>query len=259
MSLRLFATMFVFSIAVLLPIHQAFDDDSFPDLGPPTQPNSSTIYPGEPLLLPMKDKGKPDDGSWNYLWAYLVFTWFFSLLTIYFMNAETFKVVKIRQDYLGTQSTVTDRTFRLTGIPKDLRAEDKIKDLVENLEIGHVRSVNLCRNWAEIDGLMVRRRDVLHKLEEAWSAYRSQESAVSRATTNHNTVRDEDGEGDQEEHGEPGEDRLLLPGDSLRSLIWERPKIRLRFGFLKMRNRKIEYDFHNMCPRWAFPSAQSIH
>ncbi|KAI1128433.1 DUF221-domain-containing protein [Nemania abortiva] len=256
MSLRLFGTMLFFSVVVLWPIHKAFDYDSWPDSGRPKPPNDTSIYlrspfdslyPDETFALAMKDKSKPDDKIPSYLWSYLVFTWFFSLLTIYFMNAETFRVVKTRQDYLGTQSTVTDRTFRLTGIPKDLRTETKIKEFVENLEIGHVRSVNLCRNWSEIDGLMVQRRNILRKLEEAWSAYRSQNAMVSRSAIRNNIVSDENEQGDDhddhddhEEHAD--ENRRLLASDSLRGLVGERerPKIRLRFGFLKMQNRKID-------------------
>ncbi|KAJ2983458.1 hypothetical protein NUW58_g6246 [Xylaria curta] len=244
MSLRLFATMLFFSVTILWPIHNAFDTDLNNQASPkdPSVLSSSPFnnpYPDESFLDTMKDNGKHEDKSWSYLWSYLVFTWFFSFLTIYFMNSETFKVVKIRQDYLGTQSTVTDRTFRLTGIPKDLRDEEKIKEFVENLEIGHVRSVNLCRNWAEIDGLMVQRRNTLHKLEEAWSAYRSQKAMISRATIRDQVENDEN-ENEQDEND--AENGRLLAGDSLRGFMGERerPKIRLRFGFLKMRNRKID-------------------
>ncbi|KAI1739398.1 DUF221-domain-containing protein [Xylaria scruposa] len=228
MSLRLFATMLLFSAAVLWPIHKAFDTTADPTAD-------------KPSLDIMKDKGETDDKSWSYLWSYLIFTWFFTFLTLYYMNSETFKVVKIRQDYLGTQSTVTDRTFRLTGIPKDLRTEEKIKEFVENLEIGHVRGVNLCRHWAEIDGLMVQRRNTLRQLEEAWSAYRSQKTVVPRAAVRDSLVNDETEQiEDHEVHAE--ENGRLLAGNGLRGLVSERqrPKIRLRFGFLKLRNRKID-------------------
>ncbi|KAI1147514.1 hypothetical protein F4825DRAFT_147175 [Nemania diffusa] len=249
MALRLFGTMLFFSVTVLWPIHQAFD--TYPDLGHSGSPNTSSIYlrspfddryPDETFLFATKDKEKHSDKSWSYLWSYLVFTWFFSLLTIYFMNTETFNVVKIRQDYLGTQSTVTDRTFRLTGIPKDLRTEAKIKEFVENLEIGHVRNVNLCRNWSELDRLMVQRRNILYKLEEAWSAYRSQKVIMSRSPIRENPVNDENEQQEDEHEDHADENRRLVAGESLRGLMGEgeRPKIRLRFGFLKMRNRKID-------------------
>jgi hypothetical protein len=239
--------MLFFSATVLWPIHMAFDT------GPATTYNSASIYasslfnnasPNGPLSFTLEDSDDSDDKR-SYLWSYLVFTWFFSSLTVYFMNSETFKVVKIRQDYLGTQSTITDRTFRLTGIPKDLRTEEKIKEFVENLEIGHVRSVNFCRYWAEIDGLMAQRQNTLRKLEEAWSAYESQKAAVPRASTSGNigTIGSDpnEQEGESEEHAENGR---LLVDSAPRGLMGERqrPQIRLRFGFLKMRNRKIEYD-----------------
>ncbi|KAI1178775.1 DUF221-domain-containing protein [Nemania sp. FL0916] len=246
MALRLFGTMLFFSAAVLWPIHKAFDDRFGSD--PQESADTSSIYLVSPFADQYPDetyfdvmKGKDKGGDNDYLWSYLVFTWFYSLLTIYFMNAETFKVVKIRQEYLGTQSTVTDRTFRLAGIPKDLRNEEKIKEFVENLEIGHVRSVNLCRNWAEIDGLVAQRRKILHKLEEAWSAYRSQKSVNTRAAVRDDANDDENEQADEhEEHTD--ENGRLLTGDSLSGLAGERerPKIRLRFGFLKMRNRKID-------------------
>ncbi|KAI1639507.1 hypothetical protein F4809DRAFT_118466 [Biscogniauxia mediterranea] len=238
MSLRLFTTMLFFAAAILWPVHRTYEPL------PTNPPNSSLEYAGPlhsysayyPAEMPLiyKDDG-PQDKSFSYLWAYLVFTWFFSFLTVWFMNSETLKIIRIRQDYLGTQSTITDRTFRLTGIPEDIRTEAKIKDFIENLEIGHVRTVTLCRNWAEIDALMAKRQTVLRKLEEAWSVYVAQNPAVQRVAEATGNVQHD---GDQHTH----ESSSLLTGDSLRNLICERerPKIRLRFGFLNLRNRQID-------------------
>ncbi|KAI1764508.1 DUF221-domain-containing protein [Hypoxylon sp. FL1150] len=234
MSLRLFATMLFFAVAVLWPIHKTFDAGDTKIPGKP--PTSAGLINSEYIL---GDSGRKDE-SWSYLWAYLVFTWFFSFLTIYFMNSETIKVIKIRQDYLGTQSTITDRTFRLTGIPKDIRSEEKIKEFVENLEIGHVRSVTLCRNWAEIDELMAQRLVILRKLEEAWSAYLAQQPAVASRVIGPGEVDDptrENQNGDEESQ----ENGRLLASDSLRNLTErQRPKVRLRFGFLRLQHRKID-------------------
>ncbi|KAL7629539.1 hypothetical protein AAE478_001060 [Parahypoxylon ruwenzoriense] len=245
MSLRLFATMFFFAVVVLWPIHEAFDAGTTTPPGDTTKDASIYINlmrdPTNPN--PLLGDPEPEDKSWTYLRAYLVFTWFFSLLTLYFMNSETAKVIKVRQDYLGTQSTITDRTFRLTGIPRDIRSEEKIKDFVENLEIGHVRSVTLCRNWAEIDALMAERRNVLRKLEEAWGAYLSQRpSTRSTSNTQQQRAANDNAEADPNSDEDPEENERLLAGDSLRDLIAqrERPKVRLRFGFLRMRNRNTD-------------------
>ncbi|KAH9994169.1 DUF221-domain-containing protein [Xylariaceae sp. FL0662B] len=245
MSFRLFATIFFFAVVVLWPIHKTFEPGK--KIPPGVLPNSTSLYP---TLTPKDAAGSitalDNDGpGWhpNYLWAYLVFTWLFSFLTIYFMNSETIKVVKVRQDYLGTQSTVTDRTFRLTGIPRDIRSEEKIKEFVENLEIGHVRRVTLCRDWAEIDALMAERQAILRKLEEAWSVYIAQRPATVPASNGQeNEEVNEVPRGDEDNEEGVHESGRLLAGNGLRNLITERerPKVRLRFGFLKLRSRRTD-------------------
>ncbi|OTA93868.1 hypothetical protein M434DRAFT_395245 [Hypoxylon sp. CO27-5] len=249
MSLRLFATMFFFAAVVLWPIHNTFDAGTTTPPGdtPGNDSSYTNLMRSHDLHFPTSIDNvllapDPEDKSWTYLWSYLAFTWFFSFLTIYFMNSETIKVIKIRQDYLGTQSTITDRTFRLTGIPRDLRSEEKIKEFVENLEIGHVRSVTLCRKWAEIDALVAQRQVVLRKLEEAWSVYLAGQPAVGLPSNHRHYETVDDAAQEDANNEESEENGRLLAGDSLRDLMRERdrPKIRLRFGIFRWRNRKID-------------------
>ncbi|KAI0483330.1 hypothetical protein GGR56DRAFT_623920 [Xylariaceae sp. FL0804] len=249
MSIRLFATMLFFSVVVLLPIHNTFDTGW--RIRPIRDPPNSTVIanslyePRASFADPIATQAARDDTdrSYGYLGAYLAFTWFFTFLTVYFMNSETLKVINIRQDYLGTQSTVTDRTFRLTGIPEDIRTESKIKKFVENLEIGHVRSVTICRNWAEIDSLMARRQAVLHKLEEAWSVYIAQKPPIPRAAE---SVQRPGSNGSAHEESADREDERetgpLLAGGSTENPAAERgrPKIRIRFGFLNVHSRTVD-------------------
>ncbi len=241
MSLRLFGTMFFFAVVVLWPIHVMFDtikdgdhDKEDESLDSHFEPDYENYFSRPPSALTAADQRDR-----SYLWAYLAFTWFFSLLTIYYMNKETTKVVKIRQDYLGTQSTITDRTFRLTGIPNDLRSEEKVKRFVENLEIGKVKSVTLCRDWAEIDALMAERQILLRKVEEAWTAFLAQtpKTGVDRPReANHSG--DVSGNDEQDSR----EDSRLLAGDDFGDLIAdrERPMLRVRFGFLSFRSRSVD-------------------
>lgn len=152
----------------------------------------------------------------GYLWAYLIFTYFFTLLTIHLLNKETFKVIRIRQDYLGTQSTITDRTFKLSGMPRELRDEAKLKELVEKLEIGNVESVTLCRNWKELDDLVAARATTLRKLEESWSVYLGQKSKScldDRHRLVSNAVATQDEEAVVDEEAQDGERSSLLGGD----------------------------------------------
>lgn len=175
----------------------------------------------------------------GYLWAYLVFTYFFTLLTIHLVNKETFKVIKIRQDYLGTQSTITDRTFKLSGMPMELRDERKIKELVEKLEIGNVTSVTLCRNWKELDDLVAQRAGILRKLEETWSVYLAQKptTSIDRPRRQPISLRDEEAIVDDD----PDEETSLLSadGESAHQQWIERPRplARIWYGPLRLRYR----------------------
>ncbi|KAK8020853.1 hypothetical protein PG990_005991 [Apiospora arundinis] len=265
MSMRLFSVMFFFAAVVLWPINITFGAIApVPGNGDGSNDTSFSYdfnnYGYNPFTA-VDDITAVDDGDDNgfgpgaessYLWAYLAFTWFFSFLVIYYLNSETFKIIKVRQEYLGTQRTITDRTFRLTGIPKDLRTEEKIKDFVENLEIGHVKSVTLCRDWAEIDGLMADRKAALRKLEEAWSVYLSKkptaaEPRLRRPVQGNGDAGNGDAANSETANGDADtesarEGSRLLANESLRNLMSERPRptTRIRFGFFKMRSRQTD-------------------
>ncbi|KAK4129091.1 DUF221-domain-containing protein [Parathielavia appendiculata] len=250
MSMRLFGVMFFFAAVVLEPINRHFGRS--PDTGKPGSflfHQYATYRDGMPGMLGDSDApDHDDDNSFNrnmgYLWSYLIFTYFFTGLTLYFMEKETSKVIRVRQDYLGTQSTITDRTFRLSGIPGELRTEEAIKDLVQKLEIGKVESVTLCRNWAKLDRLMEERQTVLAKLEEAWSVYLSHKPL--EATGNRTSGGNESGLGTDSSEvldgvvEEAGESDRLLRGPQARLMDRERPQTRFWYGFLRLQSRKAD-------------------
>ncbi|KAL2154574.1 hypothetical protein VTH82DRAFT_3250 [Thermothelomyces myriococcoides] len=244
MSMRLFGIMLFFAAVVLEPINRHFlkktDTDSIIAFPFRTYTADSGSYES-PADTPEGEE-EPDNSfkrSMGYLWSYLLFTYFFTGLTLFFMDKETSKVIRVRQDYLGTQSTITDRTFRLSGIPKELRTEAAIKDLVEKLEIGKVESVTLCRNWKEIDRLMEERNALLAKLEETWSVYLSQPPVrVTGARRNRNGSARGTLGGDDDE--EAGESDSLLQGGGSREAERVRPQTRFWYGFLRLRSRKTD-------------------
>ncbi|KAK3694426.1 hypothetical protein B0T22DRAFT_70910 [Podospora appendiculata] len=264
MSIQLFSVLFVFAAVVLEPINRHYgDDDSPPNKTDATLFSAHATYgyrnDGHARQLNGSDPPEREpDNSFNrnmgYLWSYLVFTYFFTGLTLYFMDKETRKVIRVRQDYLGTQSTITDRTFRVSGIPKDLRTEKAIKELVQKLEIGKVESVTISRNWKALDDLLEHRQTVLAKLEESWSVYLAQKPSQSPRRLNEDT-QDENGEGnesqglvgeesadavDEEAGGESG--RLLGGSPSLlhRDPGLKRPQTRFWYGFLNLQSRKTD-------------------
>ena len=254
MSMRLFAAMFFFAAVVLEPINRHYVDGRVPGASS-TQSflfRQYETYRTYEHARPFGDSDSPEpnpDNSFNhdmgYLWSYIIFTYFFTGLTLYFMDKETSNVLRVRQHYLGTQSTITDRTFRLSRIPKDLRTEEAIKDLVEKLEIGKVESVTICRDWKALDRLIEERQIILAKLEETWSVYLGHKPLEStRGQPNGDTgngLRDgRTGLPDlvDEESGET--DRLLRGVNAQQFVERERPQTRFWYGVLRLQSRKTD-------------------
>jgi len=239
MAMRLFAVMFFFAAVVLEPINRRFVEHPTTDSAPLFLFPQHQSYGLSALDDPTPPDEDPDisfDPKLGYLWSYLVFTYLFTGLTLYFTDKETLKVIRVRQNYLGTQSTITDRTFRLSGIPHNLRSEEAIKELIEKLEIGKVESVTLCRDWRVLDKLVEERRLVLAKLEQAWSMYLNRQPS-NTAQRHHYERRpqhyldEEAGEGDRLlEHRSP---ELNRTGET-------RPKARFWYGFLGLQFRTID-------------------
>ncbi|EEU40152.1 uncharacterized protein NECHADRAFT_34365 [Fusarium vanettenii 77-13-4] len=258
MSTRLFAVMAFFATTVLCPINIKYNHLKFKfDLGPGlggTKPEAQDLFdaPGQSSLWtsgvdPFKDKDGDDvdlSAEKGWLWSYVIFTYFFVLLTIYFVNWETFRIIRYRQDYLGSQSTVTDRTFRLTGIPDDLRSEGQIKQLIEKLGIGTVEKVTICRDWKRLDDLVDLRETTLRSLEAAWATFLNRQRQKKK-----NSRRQEQANGatpsDSQDRGldnEAGENGHLLDSDQG---PWDsedegRPKVNIRYGTLGLRSRNVD-------------------
>ncbi|KAH8890467.1 DUF221-domain-containing protein [Thozetella sp. PMI_491] len=248
MAIKLFSVMFFFAAVILEPINHTFVPNGHFNISDPEDPDPPALF-----LLSQDESYKiwspaaylmREDNSYNsdmgYLWAYLIFTYFFTFLTLYFMDAETFKVIQIRQNYLGSQSTVTDRTFRLSKIPKELRSEEKIKDLVERLEIGLVDSITLCRDWEQLDALIYQRDVVLRRLETAWSDYIGRQSARPAELPSSEPSNVESSEANHIVDEEAGEDRQFLESSAQHYVEGERPRARIWYGFLRLQSRKVD-------------------
>ncbi len=239
-----------FSLVVILPVqvhytgeygwhHNSNGTDALQSYVSTTR--TSVLNPRSSILA--TDEDDMESPRTGFLWIYVVFVYLFSGVAIYLLLVETKKVIRIRQDLLGSQSTITDRTIRLSGIPSDLRSEEKIKEFVEDLEIGKVESVMLCRNWKELDDLIATRMSVLRKLEEAWTVHlgyrrveRNLESLPIAQPSPPGPAADRD---DEDEHG------LLLGGDRTEQshvtpYARERPTTRIWYGFMNLESKKID-------------------
>jgi hypothetical protein len=167
MAIKYLVVALFFAAAVIKPVHDAYPDPDDDD----KKHNKTSVFV-QPAQLQsgrfatfVKHSGFEYEA--DYLWMYLVFAYFFTGLALYLVIAESRKIIEVRQSYLGSQSTVTDRTIRLGGIPAELQSESKIKEFIEELEIGQVESVTLCRDWDVLDKAMIERAEILRKLERA--------------------------------------------------------------------------------------------
>jgi hypothetical protein len=160
MSIVFLAASSFIGLVVVMPIQSHFDPDG--GWGNFTEFTRSTID---------IDKKPTEPENTSYLWAYLVFTYVFTILLSYFLVNQSRVVSKRRQEYLGSQSSVADRTIKISGIPHDLRDEKKLQDFVAKLRVGDVYAVTICRDWREIDELATKRAATLRKLEEAYVAW----------------------------------------------------------------------------------------
>lgn len=194
--------------------------------------------PLDAALQAPADSAHASDGfpyiSTDYLWMYLGFVYFFSGVAIWMIIKETQKIIRIRQDYLGSQSTVTDRTIRLSGIPPALRSEEMVKEAIENLQIGKVESVTLCKEWGELDSLINQRMSVLRKLEEAWTVHLGYQGSSKLSSSRAAAPNDADDEESRLLDGEEHENGHVS------SYAQDRPMKRIWYGFLNLQSRQID-------------------
>ncbi|KIW17707.1 hypothetical protein PV08_04902 [Exophiala spinifera] len=224
-----------FSLTVILPVNYRFTGQPlFPNPINGTDPDAGSVMMFR--IDPQKPKKGVIEKDNSYLWMYTVFVYFYSFVAIYLLIQETKNIIRIRQAYLGTQATITDRTLRLSGIPSEMRSEQAIKYFIEDLGIGKVDSVMLCRNWQTLDSLMFQRMKCLRKLEEAWTVYLGHHHSLRHSRARHQQrirLGDADEDGALLSRSEM-EQAHVMPADR------PRPTVSLRYGPLNIYRRKID-------------------
>ncbi|KAG7884214.1 hypothetical protein KL938_002086 [Ogataea parapolymorpha] len=156
MSIKLLSVCWLFSVLIISPIRYYFtgdyDQGDGDDSSDPKDPSDATDYH-------------------TYLWLYVIFTYIFTFITEYFLMQQTRKVIQYRQNILGNQNSITDRTIRLSGIPPELRNERALRESIESLGIGKVAKIVICREWKKLDLLFKQRNRIIRKLEIYWARY----------------------------------------------------------------------------------------
>ncbi|KAL9107089.1 MAG: hypothetical protein Q9227_007955 [Pyrenula ochraceoflavens] len=181
-------------------------------------------------------------GNQPFLWMYVIFVYFFTGLAIRLLVNTTTRIIGIRQGYLGSKSTLTDRTLRLSGIPESMRTEESITAFIENLNIGKVENVMICKDWKSLDKLIAARLTCLRRLEEAWTVH----LGFRRIERNNGSLPIVQPPPPAPEiNGEEEEDSRLLSGTQMDSghitpYARDRPTTRIWYGPFNSRSRKID-------------------
>ncbi|KAF3483762.1 uncharacterized protein GIQ15_03086 [Arthroderma uncinatum] len=227
-SIHFLSIVFFFSVVVILPVRYSYTGE--------------TGYPWD------GDKGEdPDDSDKKpktdptFLWLYVVFSYVFTAVAAHLLIRYTNRIIQIRQKYLGGQTSMADRTIRLSGIPVEMQSEEKIQAFIEGLEIGKVESVMLCRDWRELDRLMEERKRTLQRLEKAWAKYLRYRGGKLGVQTNRAaripSAVDAD---DAAEDARLLSDSHNIEAAHVSECSQARPKTRLWFGPLKLRFKSID-------------------
>jgi calcium permeable stress-gated cation channel len=219
----------LFGLFVVIPVQNQLDPDS--DWGNFTRFD---------LRRTEVEKKHEKESNAAYLWAYLVFTYAFTALLSYFLLKQSSVVSKRRQEYLGSQSSVADRTIKISGIPHDLRTEDKLREFVQKLRIGDVSAVTICRDWRNLDELAAKREATLGKLEEAYVTFEGRHLERDMRTL---PVAQPDAEGHQRSlSSATTESQPLLNGHQRPKVRRRRPRMRLGpWGILGKEVDSIDY------------------
>lgn len=247
MAIKFLTVTLFFSLVVIKPVHDSFpDDDDIPSNSTKKPHHHQSFHNGLKRSINLQSVHAmapwvPEELETDYLWMYLVFAYLFTSFALYLIVSETRKIIEIRQEYLGSQTTITDRTIRLSGIPPDMQSEGKIKDFMEDLDIGKVESVTLCRKWKELDDAMVARNNILRKLEEAWTVHLGFRRIERTLETLPTVQPSPPGPAiDPERDDDAEQSRLLGANGPMAPYGRERPKINLRFGRFKLQSRTVD-------------------
>lgn len=163
MAIKIFFAISILAVVVMLPArYWAKRDDGVDWMQAP-------VY-GKLKLKP-KPEPQPNDSAW-FFYLYAAATYIFSTIVYQFLLDYTKKILKIRQKYLASQNSITDRTILLSGIPAKLLIKNDpqiLAEFVESMGIGKVVDVNFVYDWEPLNKLFDRRKWVISQLEELYA------------------------------------------------------------------------------------------
>ncbi|GAN04213.1 DUF221-domain-containing protein [Mucor ambiguus] len=156
MGIKIFAVCTLFGIIVFIPITMTSDYTHLGNVTSPLDRISISVI---------------EDGS-NKIIAYLIFAYFFTFVTFFFLNRNYNDYIYLRAKYLLKQSkSMVSRSVIVTGIPDRLRSDQALADYYENLGVGPVESCYVVRTVHRLNTMIKKRAQALINLEEAYAKY----------------------------------------------------------------------------------------
>ncbi|KAJ7471304.1 hypothetical protein B0H11DRAFT_2041193 [Mycena galericulata] len=192
MSFKLFSVCSFFAVTILMPINWKNnkdtgdkedwpdDSDDWPDLLS-SRPITARLFATNGTTnstLPGSDWLDLISEANSYLSLYLVFTYLFTLLALYFIYKNYRRFIRSRQLFsLELVHSIPARTVMVTNLPRNLQGERPLAEYFENLGLS-VESVTVCREVGSLKHLIDKRTKALLALEAAWVSYVGNPSTV---------------------------------------------------------------------------------
>ncbi|CAK5262174.1 unnamed protein product [Mycena citricolor] len=200
MAFKLFSVCSFFALTILMPINWMHnkelgddedwgdDTDDWPSLFGSTLSNRPLfrIASFAPNGSTNGTVPNPDGSNWldliseanSYLSLYLIFTYLFTLLALFFIYKNYRRFIRSRQLYsLELVHSIPARTVMVSNLPRHLLGERALAEYFENMDLS-VESVTLCREVSSLKRLIDKRTEALLALESAWTSYVGNPSAV---------------------------------------------------------------------------------
>lgn len=202
------------------------DDDDWPcfiaiDNPKPSNRTGSPLDPSKQWLDLISDAN-------SYLTVHLLFTYLFTLLTLYFLYKNYRRFIRSRQLFsLELVHSIAARTVMVTELPPYLRGERALAEYFEAMDLP-VESVSVCREVNSLKELLDARTHALLKLENAWTDYIGNPATIETSDPTHHVVAplvDVDGDGRADAAGQAP--RMIVPHRSRPTMRpgWFKPKI----------------------------------
>ncbi|KAG6888436.1 hypothetical protein C0995_008253 [Termitomyces sp. Mi166 len=166
------------------------DDEGWP-VGNLTWPRLGSTRPDSPVSVP--GNGTSPLNDWldlindanSYLSVHLMFTYLFTILTLYFIYRNYRRFVRSRQLFsLELVHSIPARTVLVSDLPCHLQGERPLAEYFENMGLA-VESVNVCREVSSLKKLLDKRTEALLALERAWVSYVGNPSTVEEYDPEH--------------------------------------------------------------------------